>query len=93
VVSEIPKRKANPVSTGPVSVWELLQKEINNAPRERPENSITPEEFAAKTGYSDVWARQVLARNPRLKASRYRVHGSNHTGICYVPNDDPPEAA
>jgi hypothetical protein len=92
MVGTKPKRKADPVSSGPVSVWALLQVELSTT-RERPENSITAEELAHKTGYSFSHAGNLLRNNPKLKPVRYLVPESRRVGTCYVPNDEPPEAA
>ena len=91
MVSEITKRTADSVPAGSMSVWELLRKELTDVPRERPENSITIEEFAAKTGYGPKHAGELLRHNPKLKQIKYRMD-TGRPGVCYVPADDP-EAA
>ena len=91
MVSEITKRTADSVPSGGVSVWELLRKELTDVPRERPENSITAEEFAERAGYSLSHAGNILRHKPSLKPVHYRMDNGK-VGVCFVPNDDP-EAA
>jgi hypothetical protein len=93
MAGKVAKRITDSVSSGTVNVWALLTNELSAAPCERPENSVTPEEFAERTGYSVQQAAKILRSTPKLKRMRYRIGQSNRSAFCYVPNDDPPEAA
>ena len=66
----------------PVSVWELLQDAVA-ATAARPENSVTPREFAQRTGYSRSHAQLVLRSNQRLRCVSYTANG--RACKCYVP--------
>ena len=92
MVSKIRERTADSVPSGTVNVWDLLRKELAAAPVERPENSITVEEFAFKAGYSYCHAGRMLRANPLLKPVRFKSP-SGKMAIAYVPNDAPREAA
>lgn len=92
MVGKKSERNIHPISSGPVaSVWDLLREELAAVPQERPADSITPEEFAAKTGYTVSHARCLLRANPQLKPIKYRLRGNN-AGTCYVAKG-PTEAA
>ena len=67
-----------------VSVWELLSEALNDAPKERPDNSVTPEEYATARNCSEVHARRLLAKDRRLKPVPYMTEGRKRA-ICYVP--------
>jgi hypothetical protein len=69
-----------------VSVWALLEDAIASASVERPKNSVTPAEFAERTGLSVSRAHEVLKRNPALQPVRYR-NPLGAPGVCYVPKE------
>jgi hypothetical protein len=80
------KRSADALPAGGVSIWELLRAEIAPALAARPENSVTPAEFAQSHGFSDSHSRKLLmnlAKAGKLKSVVYRVNGAR--GTCYVP--------
>ena len=68
------------------SVWDLLADEIAKAPQPRPADSVTAEEFAAKTDYSVTQANRKLrdlVAAGRLKAQPYLTENRKR-GVCYV---------
>lgn len=70
--------------SGPVSVWTLLESAINDIPGPRPENSVTPAEFAARSGLSEVYCRALLDRNRELRKVAYLTENRKRA-VCYVP--------
>jgi hypothetical protein len=79
------ERKAVSLPSGGVNVWDLLTDALRGA-GERPENSVTPAELAAKSGFSHSHAAAVLARNEALTPVWFRNEGKRR-GVCYVPKE------
>jgi hypothetical protein len=77
------KQRTAELPAGNINIWELLQAEFKPL-GERPDNSVTPEEFAAKMGISIARAHQQLRASPKLKAVEFRSPGGKRAK-CYVP--------
>jgi hypothetical protein len=78
----VSKWKAAPLPARTVNVWALLQSALDDTARERPADSVTPAEYAERAGISERHARDVLARDKRLRQVAYRRDGKRAT--CYV---------
>jgi hypothetical protein len=78
------KRRAIPLPAGSVNVWALLSDALADT-GERPVNSVTAEEFAARKGVSYSHAGNVLRANKALRAVNYRRNGKS--AVCFVPVD------
>ena len=68
--------------TPTVSIWDALAAALNDAPGERPDNSVTPAEFAARSGYCESHARHVLSHMKTLRSVDYMANGKR--AKCYV---------
>lgn len=77
------KRKSDRVPSGAVGVWALLVDALQEDGGARPENSVTPDELAAKAHISNVHAGRLLRANKALRAVQYRANGRRC--VCYVP--------
>ena len=78
------KQKTDLRPSGPVNIWALLESAVNDAPGVRPENSVTVEEFAARTGYACSHAARILRMNPALRPVPYKSENKRRS-VCYVP--------
>ncbi len=70
----------------PVSIWDALQSALDDAPKARPADSVTAQEFAEKAGISTSHAADKLAKMARvgkLRAVRYKTE-FGAPGKCYV---------
>jgi hypothetical protein len=72
--------------SGGVNVWDLLTDAVQGH-EPRPENSVTPDELAAKMGTSHSYACGVLRRNPALRAVQYHRENGKRA-VCYVPKGE-----
>ena len=82
----IGKRTPVLLKPGVVNIWDLLRAEIEPLSADRPENSVTAEEFAKSHGFSDSHSRKLLmnlAKAGKLKAIPFRSNGTRAT--CYIP--------
>jgi ribosomal protein S25 len=79
----IRKRKTVPLPSGTVNVWALLEDAMQGAV-ERPENSVTPAELAARIRVTHSRASAILRDSKDLRSVRYRME-SGKKGVCYVP--------
>lgn len=69
--------------TVPVNVWALLTDALGEVVAERPPDSVTIEEYAAKARVTTGRAAQVLRATPGLRAVQYRRE-SGRRAVCYV---------
>ena len=76
------KRKENTPSSGRMSIWDALANAINDAPKARPADSVTAEEFAARLGCNTECARRKLKAMANLRVVEYLQDGRR--GKCYV---------
>ena len=76
------KREAARVSSGPMSIWDALQSALDEAPKARPADSVTAEEFAARLGCKTECARRKLKAMANLRVVDYLQDGRR--GKCYV---------
>jgi hypothetical protein len=76
------ERRAVPLPTGSVNVWAILSDALAGV-NERPANSVTAEEVAARKGISYSHAGNVLRANKALRAVNYRRNGKS--AVCFVP--------
>ena len=65
-----------------MSIWDALQSALDDAPKARPADSVTAEEFAARTGYDTETARRKLKAMKALRVVDYLENGRR--GKCYV---------
>jgi hypothetical protein len=79
----VAKRKADRVPARAVGAWALLQDAINDTLPERPEGSVTPEEFATAAHVGYFRACQVLRAREDLRAVYYRRENGRRA-VCYV---------
>jgi hypothetical protein len=77
------ERQAPALSPRPVGAWALLQDAINDTLPERPEGSVTPEEFATAAHVGYFRACQVLRAREDLRAVHYRRENGRRA-VCYV---------
>ena len=85
------QRADHSISAEPVNVWALLDAALGDRVMPRPENSVTPEELAAKHGVSACYAshqlRQQVAAGTLKKV--YFRSAINRKQVCFVPADNP----
>ena len=85
------KRQPDPISAEPINVWALLDAALGDRVMPRPENSVTPEELAAKHGVSASYASHQLLQQVAagtLKKVYFRS-AINRKQVCFVPADNP----
>lgn len=68
-----------------MSIWDALQSALDDAPKPRPADSVTAEEFAARLGCNVETARRGLKGMANLRMVEYRENGRR--GKCYVVVD------
>jgi len=76
------KRASVLLTSGPMSIWDALADAINDAPKARPADSVTAEEFAARLGCNTECARRKLKAMANLRVVDYLQDGRR--GKCYV---------
>lgn len=81
------QRADHSISAEPVNVWALLDAALGDRVMPRPENSVTPEELAAKHGVSASYASHQLLQQVAagtLKKVYFRS-AINRKQVCFVP--------
>jgi hypothetical protein len=84
----VAKRTTAPLPSGDISVWDVLTRELGKTIGPRPENSVTPEEYAERAGITRSRAHQILrdkanCKEPALEAVRFRDR--DRLCVCYIP--------
>ena len=84
MASEKRKQQAPDLSSGTVSIWNLLESALSDVPQARPANAATAREYAEKKGYSRAHAGRLLrdlADAGVLKPVNYLTE-SHKRGVC-----------